>query len=192
MSELDIFYSENQIDPSCRSKDNQINNSAFMKDNGFDCNSFDNSSEITMKQIDAYGNDLVDKFAKYKTMLENGLDGTGGYEKKIKEGNKTEANEILLRAEVIKDDINTSISNIRDILYTQSCSMWEYGPKSKALTCNIKKLKELSGTRNQQKLAALELKDDKVRLYNESLIKIYLSLIVNGAMMYLIYKTLKQ
>ena len=43
--------------------------------------------------------------------------------KKIKEGNKTEANEILLRAEVIKDDINTSISNIRDILYTQSCSM---------------------------------------------------------------------
>lgn len=186
MTDLDNFYLDNQIIDDCK-QDVSDGPNVGKGDSDFNmkCSDQDLDQNITSAQIDTMANQLIDNYKRFKQLWEK-------YETFVKNGEDNQAKDILIKSKIYTSDILDKIDEISDKLYTQSCQMWTNQPKAQALTCNIDKIKGNSYNRNQQKLASIEMKANNIKIYNETLIKIYLSIIVNGSMFYLIYKTLKQ
>lgn len=190
-----VYYTVNQIDKSCHKEATNLDVTDG-KDAAFamNCSVDDVSEHISIKDIDKYATELIDLYTKFNNIWTNGMQGNKmGYKALIAQGNPTAdglAYNIIIEGALYKDKLEKKVSNIRDKLYTQSCQMWNTSPKSAALLCNIDLMNKHASNRNQQKLASLELIDNNTKLYNETLIKIYLALLVDGVMFYLIYKTL--
>ena len=186
MTDLDDFYLDNQIIDTCKQNANGDLN-VGKGDSEFDmkCSDKNLNQNITSAQIDTMANNLIDKYKEFKQLWVK-------YEPLVKNGDEYKAKDLLIKSKILTSSMMKEIDRISDKLYTQSCQMWTNEPKAQALTCNIAKIKGNTYNRHQQKLASIEMKANNIKIYNETLIKIYLSIIINGSMFYLIYKTLKQ
>jgi hypothetical protein len=181
------YYIANQIDETCW-KDITNLDVTDGTDAEFTKNCSGKSFQsISSTDIENYANELIEKYTEYKANNDE-------YKLKVKLNTLDDHihNRIMLKQTKLKDELNTITSTIRDKLYTQSCYMWNTNPIASSLLCNINLINTQALNINQQKLASLEMIDNNTKIYNETLIKIYLTLIVNGSMFYLIYKTLKQ